>query len=69
MEKAPPKHPTLFVVMVDQQLKALADRFQKTRGIDLWIEKDRPESLAFDGKPSVQSTMPHAFINYHQFQI
>ncbi|VFQ63093.1 unnamed protein product [Cuscuta campestris] len=37
------KAPTLFSVRADEQLKVLADRFQKPGGIDLWSEKDGPE--------------------------
>jgi len=55
----PAQAPTLFAVTADQQIKALADRFQKRGGIDLWTEKDGPESLASDEKPSVQSTTPY----------
>lgn len=56
----PTKAPTLFAVTADQQLQALADRFQKPGGIDLWTEKDGPESVGFDGKSSVRSATPYS---------
>lgn len=37
------KPPVLFSVSADEQLKVLADRFQKPGGLDLWTERDGPE--------------------------
>ncbi|XP_047976332.1 DEAD-box ATP-dependent RNA helicase 48 [Salvia hispanica] len=37
------KPPNLFSVSADDQLKVLADRFQKPGGLDLWSERDGPE--------------------------
>lgn len=39
------KAPTLFSVAADEQLKVLADRFQRPGGFDMWSEKDGPELL------------------------
>ncbi|XP_019162058.1 PREDICTED: uncharacterized protein LOC109158629 [Ipomoea nil] len=39
------KAPTLFSVSADEQLKVLADRFQRPGGFDMWSEKDGPELL------------------------
>lgn len=47
--------PTLFSVSADEQLKVLADRFQKPGGFDLWTEKDGPELFkTVDGLPSAR---------------
>ncbi|CAL1399387.1 unnamed protein product [Linum trigynum] len=37
------KAPTLFSVGADEQVKVLADRFQKPGGFDLWTERDGPQ--------------------------
>lgn len=37
------KPPNLFSVSADEQLKVLADRFQKPGGLDLWSERDGPQ--------------------------
>lgn len=37
------KAPTLFSVSADEQLKVLADRFQKPGGFDMWSDRDGPE--------------------------
>lgn len=34
--------PTLFSVGADEQVKVLADRFQRPGGFDFWSEKDGP---------------------------
>ena len=34
--------PTLLSVSSDEQLKVLADRFQRPDGFDLWSDKDGP---------------------------
>nr|GMC90066.1 putative DEAD-box ATP-dependent RNA helicase 33 [Ipomoea batatas] len=39
------KAPTLFSVSADEQLKVLADRFQRPGGFDMWSDKDGPELL------------------------
>ncbi|ERM99782.1 probable DEAD-box ATP-dependent RNA helicase 48 [Amborella trichopoda] len=47
--------PVLFSVKPDEQLKALADRFQKPGGFDFWSEKDGPELFkTHDGFPSAR---------------
>lgn len=47
------KPPNLFSVSADEQLKVLADRFQKPGGLDLWTESDGPELFRPDnGLPS-----------------
>ncbi|MCI32971.1 putative ATP binding protein, partial [Trifolium medium] len=37
------KPPKLFSIKADEQLKVLADRFQKPGGFDLWTENDGPQ--------------------------
>lgn len=47
------KPPNLFSVSADEQLKVLADRFQKPGGLDLWTDNDGPELFRPDnGLPS-----------------
>ncbi|XP_031499064.1 putative DEAD-box ATP-dependent RNA helicase 33 [Nymphaea colorata] len=47
--------PTLFSISADEQVKALADRFQKPGGYDLWTEKDGPQLFQTpDGLPSAR---------------
>ncbi|CAH9131368.1 unnamed protein product [Cuscuta epithymum] len=46
------KAPTLFSVSADEQLKVLADRFQKPGGFDLWSEKDGPQLFKFQTESS-----------------
>lgn len=47
------KPPTLFSVNADEQLKVLADRFQKPGGFDMWSDRDGPELFkSHDGLPS-----------------
>ncbi|KAL7136383.1 hypothetical protein ABFS83_10G026200 [Erythranthe nasuta] len=49
------KPPNLFSVSADEQLKVLADRFQKPGGLDLWSERDGPELFRHDnGLPSAR---------------
>ncbi|PIN02257.1 RNA helicase [Handroanthus impetiginosus] len=49
------KPPNLFSVSADEQLKVLADRFQKPGGFDLWSERDGPELFRPDnGLPSAR---------------
>uniref|UniRef100_A0A1D1ZKR0 Putative DEAD-box ATP-dependent RNA helicase 48 n=1 Tax=Anthurium amnicola TaxID=1678845 RepID=A0A1D1ZKR0_9ARAE len=49
------KAPNLFSVKADEQLKVLADRFQKPGGFDMWSERDGPQILRpFDGLPSAR---------------
>ncbi|KAK9055534.1 hypothetical protein SSX86_026618 [Deinandra increscens subsp. villosa] len=49
------KAPKLFSVTADEQLKVLADRFQKPGGLDLWSEKDGPQLFeTVDGLPSAR---------------
>nr|XP_043636317.1 uncharacterized protein LOC122607413 [Erigeron canadensis] len=70
------KAPKLFSVTADEQLKVLADRFQKPGGFDLWSEKDGPQLFETydDGVPSarffpkgvVHSIKPYGRITDHQ---
>ena len=47
--------PKLFSVTADEQLKVLADRFQKPGGFDLWSEKDGPQLFeTVEGIPSAR---------------
>lgn len=49
------KAPTLFSVSADEQLKVLADRFQKPGGFDMWSERDGPELFKTgNGLPSAR---------------
>ncbi|CAH1432135.1 unnamed protein product [Lactuca virosa] len=49
------KAPKLFSTSADEQLKVLADRFQKPGGFDLWSEKDGPQLFeTVDGIPSAR---------------
>ncbi|KAG8376962.1 hypothetical protein BUALT_Bualt09G0118600 [Buddleja alternifolia] len=49
------KPPVLFSVSADEQLKVLADRFQRPGGLDLWSERDGPELFRPDnGLPSAR---------------
>ncbi|CAI9098325.1 OLC1v1034947C1 [Oldenlandia corymbosa var. corymbosa] len=43
------KAPNLFSVSADEQLKVLADRFQKPGGFDMWSERDGPELFKTEG--------------------
>ncbi|XP_043697929.1 uncharacterized protein LOC122648773 [Telopea speciosissima] len=63
--------PTLFSVRADEQLKVLADRFQRPGGYDLWSEKDGPQlfqtvddlpSARFFPKGVVHSLKPYGSI-------
>ncbi|KAF7851472.1 hypothetical protein BT93_L3817 [Corymbia citriodora subsp. variegata] len=40
------KAPRLFSVSADDQLKALADRFQRPGGFDMWTNRDGPQVFA-----------------------
>ena len=61
--------PTLFSLGADEQLKVLADRFQRPGGFDMWSPRDGPQVFRrpFDGLPSarffpkgaVHSVMPY----------
>lgn len=47
--------PNLFSVSADEQVKALADRFQRPGGFDMWNEKDGPQIFrAPDALPSAR---------------
>ncbi|CAL5335009.1 unnamed protein product [Camellia sinensis] len=47
--------PKLFSVKADEQVKVLADRFQRPGGFDLWSERDGPQLLSLvDGVPSAR---------------
>ncbi|XP_076910344.1 uncharacterized protein LOC143567959 [Bidens hawaiensis] len=49
------KAPKLFSVSADEQLKVLADRFQKPGGFDLWSDKDGPQLFeTVEGVPSAR---------------
>ncbi|KAK9154378.1 hypothetical protein Sjap_001858 [Stephania japonica] len=54
--------PKLFSVSADDQLKALADRFQKPGGLDMWSDRDGPQlfpSARFFPKGAVHSIKPY----------
>ncbi|KAL0338259.1 UNVERIFIED_CONTAM: putative DEAD-box ATP-dependent RNA helicase 33 [Sesamum angustifolium] len=62
------KPPNLFSVSADEQVKVLADRFQKPGGLDLWSDRDGPElfrpgnglpSSRFFPKGVVHSSKPY----------
>ncbi|KAF8046636.1 hypothetical protein N665_3563s0002 [Sinapis alba] len=62
------KPPNLFSVCADEQVKVLADRFQKPGGFDLWTERDGPQlfesvedlpSARFFPKGVVHSVKPY----------
>ncbi|XP_071698575.1 uncharacterized protein [Rutidosis leptorrhynchoides] len=46
--------PKLFSTSADEQLKVLADRFQKPGGFDLWSEKDGPQLFETNGLTSAR---------------
>ncbi|XP_062003671.1 uncharacterized protein LOC133721155 [Rosa rugosa] len=49
------KPPNLFSVSADEQVKVLADRFQRPGGFDLWTERDGPELFrAMEDLPSAR---------------
>ncbi|ESQ52442.1 hypothetical protein EUTSA_v10017070mg [Eutrema salsugineum] len=49
------KPPNLFSVCADEQVKVLADRFQKPGGFDLWTDRDGPQLFeAVDDLPSAR---------------
>ncbi|KAH7553758.1 hypothetical protein ACOSP7_029392 [Xanthoceras sorbifolium] len=49
------KAPTLFSVSADEQVKVLADRFQRPGGFDLWTDRDGPQLFETpDGLPSAR---------------
>lgn len=45
--------PALFSVAADEQVKALADRFQKPGGFDMWSDRDGPQVLVKRGDGSL----------------
>ncbi|KAM6574430.1 hypothetical protein CsatA_022757 [Cannabis sativa] len=64
--------PNLFSVSADEQVKVLADRFQKPGGFDMWSEKDGPQlfktpdelpSARFFPKGVVHSLKPYRRID------
>ncbi|KAJ7950646.1 DEAD-box ATP-dependent RNA helicase [Quillaja saponaria] len=64
--------PNLFSVKADEQLKVLADRFQKPGGFDLWSQRDGPQlfetpdelpSARFFPKGVVHSIKPYKRIS------
>ncbi|KAM1748904.1 hypothetical protein ACFX12_009836 [Malus domestica] len=66
------KAPNLFSVSADEQVKVLADRFQKPGGFDLWTERDGPQlfntmedlpSARFLPKGVVHSVRPYKRIS------
>ncbi|OMO97314.1 copper ion transmembrane transporter [Corchorus olitorius] len=49
------KAPNLFSVPADEQVKALADRFQKPGGFDMWTDRDGPQLFeTVEGLPSAR---------------
>lgn len=66
------KAPTLFSVQADEQVKVLADRFQKPGGFDMWSEEDGPRifqtpaglpSARFFPKDVVHSVKPYGVVD------
>lgn len=66
------KPPNLFNVGADEQLKVLADRFQKPGGFDMWTQRDGPQlfqtpdelpSARFFPKGVVHSVKPYRRIS------
>ncbi|KAL5550237.1 hypothetical protein UlMin_000413 [Ulmus minor] len=66
------KAPNLFSVRADEQVKVLADRFQKPGGFDMWTERDGPQlfqtpdelpSARFFPKGVVHSVKPYRRIS------
>ncbi|XP_072969843.1 uncharacterized protein [Typha angustifolia] len=67
-EKTAPK---LFSIAADEQVKALADRFQRPGGFDMWTERDGPQvfqspeglpSARFFPKGVVHSVKPYGIV-------
>ncbi|GKD27047.1 copper ion transmembrane transporter [Tanacetum coccineum] len=57
------KDPKLFSVTANEQLKVLADQFQKPGGFDLWFEKDGLQSFeTVEGIPSASFSLKGLFI-------
>ncbi|PKA54571.1 Putative DEAD-box ATP-dependent RNA helicase 33 [Apostasia shenzhenica] len=63
--------PTIFSVSADEQMKALADRFQRPGGFDMWSDKDGPQvfrspeeipSARFFPKGAVHSLKPYGIV-------
>ncbi|BFG36282.1 hypothetical protein CerSpe_225560 [Prunus speciosa] len=49
------KAPNLFSVSADEQVKVLADRFQRPGGFDMWTERDGPQLFhTMDDLPSAR---------------
>lgn len=72
------KAPTLFSVSADEQLKVLADRFQKPGGFDMWSDRDGPElfkpndelpSARFFPKGVVHSIKPYESVGSREGEI
>lgn len=69
--------PSLFSVSADEQVKVLADRFQRPGGFDLWTERDGPElfrtmedlpSARFFPKGVVHSVRPYRRIGSEELE-
>ncbi|KAJ1395444.1 ATP binding protein [Sesbania bispinosa] len=69
------KAPKLFSVSADEQVKVLADRFQKPGGFDLWSERDGPQlfetpdelpSARFFPKGVVHSIKPYRKVDANE---
>ncbi|XP_020584798.1 probable DEAD-box ATP-dependent RNA helicase 48 [Phalaenopsis equestris] len=55
--------PVLFSTSADEQIKALADRFQRSNGFDMWSERDGPQLFRSpDDLPSVHSLKPRGVV-------
>lgn len=63
--------PVLFSISADEQIKALADRFQRPSGFDMWSERDGPRlfrspddipSARFFPKHAVHSVKPYGVV-------
>uniref|UniRef100_A0A0E0K1A5 Uncharacterized protein n=1 Tax=Oryza punctata TaxID=4537 RepID=A0A0E0K1A5_ORYPU len=72
-ESAATAAPNLLSVAADDQMKALADRFHRPGGVDLWNDRDGPQVFAapdtgrasarFFPKDSVHSVQPYGLVN------
>ncbi|KAK1263123.1 putative DEAD-box ATP-dependent RNA helicase 48 [Acorus gramineus] len=76
-----PNNNNLFAVRADEQLRALADRFQRPGGFDLWTERDGPRVFrpGDDGDPvssarffpegAVHSVKPYAPVLASDYEV
>ncbi|XP_057971478.1 uncharacterized protein LOC131160136 [Malania oleifera] len=57
------KAPTLLSVSADEQLKVLADRFQKPGGFDLWSDRDGPQLFETPAEEPVERFFPKGIVH------